>query len=322
LIKRVLKWIVLGVAFVLIAGASAYMTVSFVIKTQDRVIVPALVGKDVARSLEILSGLGLHIKVTDSDHSDAVPANHVLSQEPAAGAELKQGRDVRVMLSKGPKMVSTPNLAGLSLRRARILLEQRHLCTGKLSKIHRHDTLHETVLAQFPEKETPVPRGRCVDLLVALGPRPRTVKMPELTGELFSEAVLAVQRMNLTLGPIAEAHAPDEPAGVILAQDPPAGHPIGEGDAVALTRNRKSDTEKRDYAKTSATGALFTYRVKDGFLKTRIRLIFNGYGLSGELIDAYMDPGEEILLLIPGNVEAAVRLYEGDTLVVSRTYKP
>jgi len=322
LIQRLIKWVVLGGVFFLIAGTSAYFTVSFVIKKEDRVIVPVLVGKDVATVLEILSGLGLNTKVKGSEYSDQVAGNHVLLQDPPPGSEIKKGRDVRIVLSKGPRVLPAPHLIGLSYRQARIILEQNGLCTGVVSRVSQGRTESETILAQYPEKGTDIPRGRCVDLLVSLGPGPRVLKMPDLTGRFAPEAQLEVQRMNLVLGPISTEHDPYRPEDVILEQDPPAGHPVFEGQPVNLVQNRKHPLGKRGPQTDQNNAFLFRYRLRDGFLKTRIRLKFNGYGLSGDVIDAYMNPGDEILFLIPEGTEGSLRLYEDDTLKVSRQFKP
>jgi len=55
MIARILKIAALGAAFLLVAGASAYLTLTFIIKSEDTVIVPDLVGKDVVSALELLT---------------------------------------------------------------------------------------------------------------------------------------------------------------------------------------------------------------------------------------------------------------------------
>ena len=47
MITKFAKIAVLCIAFLLVAGASAYLTLTFIIKSEDTVIVPDLVGKDV-----------------------------------------------------------------------------------------------------------------------------------------------------------------------------------------------------------------------------------------------------------------------------------
>ena len=57
MITKFAKIATLFVVFLIIAGASAYLTLTFIIKSEDTVIVPDLVGKDVVTALERLTDL-------------------------------------------------------------------------------------------------------------------------------------------------------------------------------------------------------------------------------------------------------------------------
>jgi hypothetical protein len=65
---------------------------------------------------------------------------------------------------------------------------------------------------------------------------------------------------------------------------------------------------------------LFRYRLKDGFLKRRIRVRLNSYSLSSDLFNGLMRPGEEIWFLIPKNTNATLFLYEDDKLAKTQVY--
>ena len=124
MITRIAKITALCLAFIVVAGISAYLTLTFLIKSEDKVVVPDFIGKDVVYVLEYLTGLGLNTKVKGSEYSLDVPKNHVIFQQPEPGAEIKKGRDVRIIISKGAKTILMPNLTGLSLLQARIIFEE------------------------------------------------------------------------------------------------------------------------------------------------------------------------------------------------------
>ena len=105
MIGKVLKIAAFCALFILIAGVSAYFTLSLVIKSEDTVVVPDLVGKDVVFVLEALTELGLNTKVRGSEYSADIPKHHVIHQEPEPGVEIKKGRDVRILISKGTETV-------------------------------------------------------------------------------------------------------------------------------------------------------------------------------------------------------------------------
>ena len=136
MIAKIAKIIGVAFAFVVVAGISAYLTLTLIIKSEDTVIVPDLVGKDVVYALEFLTDLELNTKVKGSEFSDEFPKNHVTFQDPQSGAEIKKGRDVRIIISKGPKRISMPNLVSLSIQQARLILEENDVCQGEISQAH------------------------------------------------------------------------------------------------------------------------------------------------------------------------------------------
>ena len=105
MISRIASIGLIVLVFTVIAGVSAYLTLTFFIKQEDTVVVPDLVGKDVVHVLFELTDLGLNTKVRGADYSADIPANHVIFQEPQPGDEIKKDRDVRIVISKGAKTV-------------------------------------------------------------------------------------------------------------------------------------------------------------------------------------------------------------------------
>jgi len=118
-----------------------------------------------------LRSLGLHMGVREERFSTGAPYGSVLEQDIEAGATIKRGRTVELILSKGTKVVAMPQLKGLpSLRQARLLLEQNGLEAAVEDWIFS-DEPKDTVLAQTPEAGSEIARGTRVSLLSSLGPR-------------------------------------------------------------------------------------------------------------------------------------------------------
>ncbi|MFH2219927.1 MAG: PASTA domain-containing protein [Pseudomonadota bacterium] len=316
MIIRIAKIAALFIVLILIIGASGYLTLTLIIKSEDTVVVPDLIGKDVVSVLKMLTDLGLNIKVKGSEYSAEFPENHVLFQEPEPGAEIKKARDVRIILSKGTKTVFTPNLAGVSIQQARIILEENGLRQGQVSSTFSKAIENGDILAQFPSPGAVIPRGRTVDLLVSLGDRPRAYMMPDLAGLSMDEAILLIENSHLTLGKVQSLFHKGMPKDVIAGQEPFSGARVLEGNAVDIVLNRKSTENQREYANGTSGIGLFRYRLDNGFLKRRIRVTLKSSGGSMDLFDAYMKPGEEIWFLIPEkNDDATLLLYEDEELV-------
>lgn len=305
----------------MVVGISAYLALTFIIKNEDTVVVPDLRGKNVVYVLEFLSDLGLNTKVKGSEYSTDVPLNHVIFQEPEPGAEIKKGRDVRIILSKGTKSIPIPNLIGLSLGQSRIILEENGLCQGVVSNTYSDRIKKDEIIAQVPSSGSLIDRGKCINLLVSLGIRPQAYIMPDLIGLSLDDAIPLIERSDLVLGEIKSIFDEDKPQNTIVRQEPLAGHRVLAGSVVSLIVNRKTGSNEQAAYLPDAYGvALFRYRIGDGFLKKHIRVRLNGFGVSFDIFDEVASPGKEIWLLIPKNVNASVLLYEDDKLIKTQVF--
>lgn len=318
MLSRIFK-IAAGFAlFATVVGISAYLTLTLIIQSEDTVVVPELTGRDVVYVLEILTDLGLNTKVKGSEYSAGVPKNQVILQEPSAGTEIKKGRDVRIILSKGPQVVVMPTLLGLSIQQARILLEENGLCEGYATRIHSARVDREAIVAHTPPPGAAVARGQCVDLLESLGPRPQTMVMSDFKGRAIDETILEIESAKLLLGKISSVANSRLPAGAVTDQDPPAGHRVTEGAVVNLTVNRSADGRALSNGLSGST--LFRHRVANGFLKKRVRVRLDSLGISSDLFNDLVRPGDEIWLLIPQTDRATLFLYEDDDLVKVKVF--
>ena len=320
MIAKIAKIAGLGLAFILLAGISAYLTLALIIKSEDTVIVPSLEGKDVVYALELLTELELNTKVKGSEYTADIPKNYVVFQEPQPGAEIKKGRDVKIILSKGPRTISMPNLLDLSLQQANIILEEHGICRRELSRTHHQKIENDHIIAQVPSPGTMISRGACVDLLISMGAQPKAFKMPELIGLTLEDALQSIEKVKLVIGEIKSSHYPNKPQNIIVKQTPTSGHRVIAASPVSLLINRDSRKERAGQPYGRHTASLFSYRLENGFLKRRIRISLNSAGFTNDLFDDYVKAGEEIWLLIPHDSEATLFLYENDKLIRTQTY--
>ena len=321
MISRTLKAAVLFLIFILVVGASAYLTLTLIVKSEDTVVVPDLMGKDVVHALELLSDLGLNTKVEGLEYNIKLSKNSVIYQEPEPGSEIKKGRDVRIIISKGPKSIQMPNLENLPVQRARIIIEENSLCQGEISGTYSSRIKKDSIIAQVPSRGTMVTRGECINLLISMGIRPRTYEMPDLRRRFLEDAIPLIENNNLILGKITSVFYKDNPLNSIVAQEPLSGYCVAEGTTVDLVINRKPGKNGNGVSSGSQEDSLFRYRLKDGFLKRHIRVVLNSFGVSNPIFDDFLKPGEEIWLIIPKNNNATVFLYEDDQLIQTKVYE-
>jgi eukaryotic-like serine/threonine-protein kinase len=310
------KMLAMLLVFAAAAGISTYLTIHLLIRSEDVVIVPALEGKEVVYALELLSDLGLDIKVKGSQFSDSIPRHHIIFQEPEAGSEIKKGRDVRLVISRGARQVVIPNLAGLSAAQARILLEDNGLHQGKLSYVYRRKRPREEVLAQYPASGASGLRGNAVDLLVSEGSAPAYIQMMNLGGMDLGQAVSIIEKQNLAVGAMKSVRNFGVANDTVMDHTPEAGYPVLLGASVDLVVNR---TRSRP-AFPASPADLFRYRSPPGFLRQAVRVNLNRQAATLTMFDDFITPGNEIWLIVPRDEPGTLLLYVDDELIRTVNY--
>ena len=321
MIRRFAKISALLILFLLITGTTAYLTLTFIIKSEDTVVVPDLLGKDVVYSLEILTDLGLNTKIKGSEYSDDLPKNRVLFQEPKPGTEIKKGRDIRILLSRGPKVITMPDVTGLPVRQAHLLLEESGLCLGHDTYVHDNETMgKDAVIAQDPLYSTLVNRGRCVNLMVSMGPRPRAYQMLELRGLSVDEAIMDIERSHLQVGRFRYEFHQEKPDNTIVGQYPDSGYRVLEKSPIDLVVNRKPRQGPGLNPDQARRSGFFRHKTNAGFLNKHVQVRLDSMGVSSELFNDFMNPDQELWLLVPTNTIATLFLYVDRELVKTEVY--
>ena len=320
MISRILKISALFVVFAVIGAISVFIMLTLIVKSEDTVVVPQLEGKDVVEVLRTLTDLGLNTKVESSEYSSDIPLNHVIFQDPSVGAEIKKGRDIRIVVSKGPQMVVVPNVVSLPIQQGFVVLEQNDLCEGKKSFTYTENIKEEKIIAQTPSPGLSVKRGECVDVLVSAGLRPSAFKMPDLKGLSVEDAILLIERNNLLLGDIKSVYRKGKPLNSVVSQTPSAGYRVMESAVVNIEANRtKAAGDISDFEIHRGIG-LLTYKTDSGFLNNRIRVTLRQSGFSYEIFDDFIKPGKENWFLIPKGDDATVFIYKDNELVETRAF--
>jgi serine/threonine-protein kinase len=316
MIRRILKFGMLAVAFFMISGVSAYLALNFFITSEPGTVVPDLSGKHVVAALELLSDLSLNTKVKGMNYSSDIPVHHVISQNPRPGVEIKPGRDVRITLSKGPETVVVPSLRGMTFNQAKIVLDENGLSVNNVARVYHARSSEGVILAQIPFPGKTIHREQAVDLLVSLGKRPDDFIMPDLSGLSIEEAIQRLERAQLSLGSVSSATLPNRPIDKIIDQSPSPGHRVFSENTVNLTINRDKTSGNKPFAFGNGL-RLLRHTPAPGFLNRHVRVRLNCYGLSVDLFDTFVNPGRELWCFIPIGTNTAAFLYEDNLLLKS-----
>lgn len=128
---------------------------------------PSLENKSLRDAKITIENLGFVVSKVTQVESD-IPANTVIEQYPKAETKLQRGAKVSLKVSSGPSigMVRVPDLYGLSLQEARIVLSRNSLQVGKINYEESKNLLPNTVITQYPSKNNLIQTGESVDLFI------------------------------------------------------------------------------------------------------------------------------------------------------------
>jgi beta-lactam-binding protein with PASTA domain len=229
------KLLLLAGALFLTYVVFAAIGMRIALKTRE-VEVPVLTGKTVNEATAVLTEAGLHLKKEDARRLDPkVPAGHIVSQDPVAGARTRRERSVKVWVSAGPRSMVIPALGGESERTAQLRLQQEGLGLSAIAEIRSADYPSGTVVAQFPPAKAAAAQ---VALLVNRGERGARYVMPDLIGVNGERAADVLRTRGFRVSVVGDHPYPGVPAGIVLRQNPQAGFQIAPGEPISLEVSR------------------------------------------------------------------------------------
>lgn len=204
-----------------VAFLSALTAMRFAIQGRE-VAMPDVAGKKTIEAQLLLQGRGVGMRIEDRIYG-ALPADTIVRQSPPPGMRVKIGQFAHVVVSLGPQRATIPQLQDRSLRAARIELLRSGLQTGEVSSLYLPGWQEATVIEQIPKPGSADATSPHVDLLVALGPRPPSYVMPDLTGISLNEAFNRLHGTGLRVSKFTQVTTLGATHGTVVAQTPARG---------------------------------------------------------------------------------------------------
>ncbi len=159
-----------------------------------------------------------------------VPADAAVRTEPAAGEMVDVGSAVTLIVSKGPKQVDVPDVAGLAEADAIAAIEAAELTPGSKSQSNSDTVPAGNVISTNPAAGTTVDAKSTVDYVESLGVEQVTV--PDLVDLTEADATAALGSAGLATGSVVTAFDETIVAGNVVSQDPTAGSDVDKGSTV------------------------------------------------------------------------------------------
>jgi beta-lactam-binding protein with PASTA domain len=167
-----------------------------------------------------------HLNSTPVTGQSNRPPDVVFAQAPGAGTQLGHGQTVTISISSGHAAV--PNVSGLPEQNA----VDQLTAAGFKTQITRVASSRPkgVVITQVPAAGVTAVSGTTVKLTVSSGAKPVTV--PAVVGQTQGSAVNALTGVGLKS--VLHNVGSSKPAGIVVAQKPPAGKEVDKGSTVTL----------------------------------------------------------------------------------------
>lgn len=262
-----------------IFGFAGYYSIFYFIKGQT-VKLPYLHRKDLITSMETLSKLGLKSQLIGQKFNTEIPRQGILEQYPLAGTKVKKGSVVKLVISKGPEKVEVPSLINISLKKARLLLEQNALDLGTISYFYSEHIPRDYIIRQSAPAGALENQNAKINLLISLGKKDRLMSTPNLVGMRIIHAKKLLNDMHLILDTQEEIVTTKYPANTVIGQIPQPNVPIQENEGIKLKiaigpydysyYSRRIQIPMVSYLRTSSMKKSFlTVEIEDEFSKVQ-----------------------------------------------------
>lgn len=201
--RKVILLPIYTIVFGTMVLASAYLTFK-VLSFSRTVAVPDLRGNTILEATNILSANSLRIKVDGEDFDPIVSSGSIMRQDAPPGSEVKERRVIRVVISKGAKVSSIPNLINLSLEEAESVIQKSGLKAQKIIRVHSGTVERDRVISQNPGSDDSMETLRHgyrskhyygLILVVSSGPYDIIYRCPDFSGTYKDDALATIGRL-------------------------------------------------------------------------------------------------------------------------------
>ncbi len=214
--------------------------------------VPDLKNKNINQLEDFLGDKDLNYEVSDCTFVANVAPLTVLSQYPAPGSKVKEGRKIYVtVVSSTAPLIKMPKLTDMTHQSAQMALRSAGLNEGTIT--YEPDMAQNAVLRQSYNGHEilpgqPIAKGSKIDLVLGEGLGTAQFNAPSVIDMPFDEAEFAIVGAGLKVGQVMEKSPQEGQAnGIVVKQNPEGGTKVRIGDVIDLwVTPQGSETETNE----------------------------------------------------------------------------
>ncbi|WP_223690843.1 Stk1 family PASTA domain-containing Ser/Thr kinase [Leifsonia poae] len=199
--------------------------------------IPDLSSKTPAVAATTLTQLGFETK-QGQEYNTTIAAGLVSSTDPASGASANRGSIVTIRVSQGPKPITLPVLAGMSLADAKAAIVKAGAKVGDVAQQFDAKIPANTVISAATSDGTDVSgggksfEGRTVALVESVG------AIPNVAGKSVADATSALQAVHLLVANGPQNYSDTVEKGDVISAQPQGSGPVKPNDTLLLETSK------------------------------------------------------------------------------------
>jgi beta-lactam-binding protein with PASTA domain len=224
--------------FIVVFGIVTTFVFWFIRKGPPEVTVPNITGTELMDGLLILQKKKLNA-IIDPRYFSEYEQNIVVEQDPKAGSIVREGKDIKLIVSKGPIVSIVEDYTGKTIAYVQNRLQEIFSFQGKTIKLGAttfvtSEEPQGTIIGQFPPPNTPITNVDTIDLVISAGKEIKAFKLADLAGEKITDVMELLALRGVLVSIITEDIMDPSQNGLIISHDPPAETLIEKGDTITF----------------------------------------------------------------------------------------
>ncbi|MFG2862795.1 Stk1 family PASTA domain-containing Ser/Thr kinase [Streptomyces sioyaensis] len=196
--------------------------------------VPAVLDMPQAKAEKTLRDEGLGVKVVRGFSSN-VDRGHVMKTDPATGKRIRGNGTVTLTISRGPNIVTVPDLSGTPVADAKRKLRDRGLIPGTEAREFSDEVAKGSVIRTDPGAGSKRRPDTAVGLTISRG---TAVQVPGVLGSKQADAATTLRAAGFQVRFADQPVFSTQDKGTVARQTPAEGGKLGKGDTVTLTLSK------------------------------------------------------------------------------------
>lgn len=287
---------------------------SALVHSRKEVKVPDITKKSVYSALDSLEAGNLALRKAGEEFQPDLPAGSIIRQLPPAGTVVREGKVIRVWISQGTESITVPEVTGMLLRNAELIIRQNSLTVGTKDTAYSLTVEKGNVISQEPAAQELATKGQTINLVVSLGePTSATRLMPDFRQQKLSDVNLWASNANIEVQ-IAEDKDSMFPNGTIVKQSPAPDSEVAPGSTINITVSARPASEGEKMHRIH-------YELPQGKEANRVKIVVQDSIGEREILNEIKQPGSKIDLTVPYGGEATFRIYVDGILVREKEMK-